>query len=76
MSRWFNVLTVLLLVPSICVAQAQPINVWQKTFGGNQFDSAQFVQQTHDGGYFVVGVTRSFGFGRDDFYVLKLDQSG
>ncbi|WP_448534882.1 hypothetical protein [Pseudothermotoga sp.] len=76
MSRWFGVLTALLLVPSLCAAQAQPTNVWQRTFGGNQFDSAQFVQQTHDGGYFVVGVTRSFGFGRDDFYVLKLDQSG
>ena len=76
MSRWFGVLTALLLVPSLCAAQAQPTNVWQRTFGGNQFDSAQFVQQTHDGGYFVAGVKRSFGFGRDDFYVLKLDQSG
>ncbi len=76
MSRWFGVLIALLLVPSLCAAQAQPTNVWQRTFGGNQFDSAQFIQQTHDGGYFVVGVTRSFGFGRDDFYVLKLDQSG
>lgn len=76
MSRWFGVLTALLLVSSICAAQAQPISVWQRTFGGNQSDSAQFVQQTHDGGYFVVGVTSSFGFARDDFYVLTLDQSG
>ena len=75
-SRWFGVLTALLLVSSICATQAQPISVWQRTFGGNQSDSAQFVQQTHDGGYFVVGVTSSFGFARDDFYVLKLDQSG
>jgi hypothetical protein len=76
MSRWFGVLTALLLVSSICATQAQPISVWQRTFGGNQSDSAQFVQQTHDGGYFFVGVTSSFDFARDDFYVLKLDQSG
>jgi len=49
---------------------------WQKTFGGENNDIAQSIQQTSDGGYIVAGWTESFGSGRQDVYVLKLDSKG
>jgi len=50
--------------------------VWQKTYGGGDYEEAFSIQQTSDGGYIVAGETRSFGAGSADFWVLKLDASG
>jgi len=49
---------------------------WQKTYGGNDFDSARSIQQTADGGYIVAGGTRSFGSGSSDFLILKIAPNG
>jgi hypothetical protein len=49
---------------------------WQKTYGGVDFDHAESVQQTADGGYVATGQTESFGAGLSDFWVLKLGASG
>jgi uncharacterized delta-60 repeat protein len=49
---------------------------WQKTYGGGGGDWLHAIQQTSDGGYIVAGWTHSFGAGRDDFWVLKLDANG
>jgi len=50
--------------------------VWQKTYGGTGNDEATSVQQTKDGGYIVAGSTTSFGAGKNDFWVLKLNSAG
>jgi uncharacterized delta-60 repeat protein len=50
--------------------------VWQKTYGGSTEDRANFIQQTADGGYIVVGYTTSFGTSGGDVWVLKLDSNG
>ncbi len=49
---------------------------WQRTYGGSAEDYAFSIQQTSDGGYAVVGYTASFGSGKGDIWVLKLDQNG
>jgi len=49
---------------------------WQKTFGGKDYDEANSVQQTIDGGYIVAGWTKSFGSGGYDVYILKLNSKG
>jgi len=49
---------------------------WQKTYGGNLADYARYIQQTRDGGYIAGGYTESYGGGRGDIWVLKLDESG
>ncbi|MEO0211418.1 MAG: hypothetical protein ABIN66_06140, partial [candidate division WOR-3 bacterium] len=50
--------------------------IWAKTFGGTSADSAFSLAQTVDGGYIVAGVTYSFGAGRSDILVIKLNSLG
>lgn len=50
--------------------------LWEKTFGGTNDDLVGRVVRTHDGGYILVGWTKSFGAGGSDMYIVKLDQDG
>jgi len=47
-----------------------------KTYGGTDYDFAYSVQQTPDGGYILAGLTRSFGAGFYDAFLVKTDASG
>lgn len=50
--------------------------IWKSTFGGTEYDYAQSVQQTADGGYILMGGTSSFGAGDMDFWLIKTDEYG
>ncbi len=50
--------------------------LWTKTFGGVQDECGRYCAQTSDGGYVVAGLTKSFGAGDNDFYLLKTDSVG
>lgn len=50
--------------------------IWQKTFGGTDWEFAYDVVQASDGNLFVVGNTQSFGNGKMDAYLIKLDLNG
>jgi len=64
--------SLLLIFTSFLSLNAQ----WAITYGGSGTDEANFIQQTSDGGYIVVGETRSFGIGEGDIWVLKLSSTG
>ncbi|MBT7850700.1 MAG: hypothetical protein HN714_04170 [Formosa sp.] len=55
---------------------------WQKTFGGSADDRGADLIQTSDGGYAVIGKSKSNDLnvsenaGYDDFWISKLDTSG
>jgi hypothetical protein len=49
---------------------------WTKTIGGPASDVGNSLIQTSDGGYAIAGATNSFGAGRYDVYVVKLDANG
>jgi hypothetical protein len=50
--------------------------LWTKTYGGNNYDRGNSVQQTLDGGYIITGFTWSFGAGSKTSYLLKVDSTG
>jgi len=50
--------------------------VWEKTFGASNEDLFHLIKHTSDGGYVIVGYTKSFGAGGSDFYIVKLYENG
>lgn len=49
---------------------------WSKTAGGINYDAAESIIQTTDGGFVIAGYTDSFGLGNFDMYIVKLNDSG
>jgi len=49
---------------------------WGYTYGGKNLDQAHEVRRTSDGGYIVIGPTKSFGAGDYDIWLLKLNGRG
>ena len=50
--------------------------LWEKTYGGENFEAGRSLQQTSDNGYIIIGHTESFGNGNNDAYCLKTDSEG
>ena len=46
--------------------------LWEKTFGGENFEAGRSLKQTADNGYIIIGHTESFGNGNNDAYLLRL----
>ena len=70
------VLACLVFLSFVDICVAQPIEEWNKTFGGIDDDEAYSVKQTSDGGYILAGFTSSYGAGSADFWLVKTDSSG
>ncbi len=49
---------------------------WNKTYGGNSYDTGRSILQTIDGDYIIAGWTSSFGAGGSDFWLIKTDGLG
>lgn len=50
-------------------------HVWNKTFGGLNWDMGKTLLEI-DGNYFILGTTNSFGHGKEDIWLIKIDNSG
>lgn len=50
--------------------------VWERTFGGANWDFLHSIAHSDDGGYVVAGQTHSAGNGGGDAWALKLDEAG
>ena len=49
---------------------------WNNTYGGTNKDTGEYLNKTSDGGYIIGGITRSFGSGGNDFWLIKTDSNG
>jgi len=49
---------------------------FEKWYGGNNYEEANAVVETDDGGFIVVGFTETFGSGSRDFYVIRTEPDG
>ncbi len=49
--------------------------LWSKSIGGNNEDKAYVVRKTSDGGYLLIGNTLSFGSGKEDVLLVKLNSN-
>ena len=61
-----------ILVPSALTAQI----TFERTYGGPEKDASYAAQQTSDGGYAIVGYTRSEAVQKDLVYLVKTDPDG
>ncbi|MCK4233126.1 hypothetical protein KAX75_01755 [candidate division WOR-3 bacterium] len=51
--------------------------IWTRTYGGESTDKGREVLKTSDGGYIIIGDTKSFGLGLySDVYLIKIDDNG
>ncbi|MCH7820056.1 MAG: T9SS type A sorting domain-containing protein [Candidatus Marinimicrobia bacterium] len=50
--------------------------IWTKSYGGALADDGVDIHQTADGGYIIVGNTKSFGTGLTDIWLLRTDADG
>ena len=50
--------------------------IWNKTFGGSQGEYGMSIQQTTDQGFIIAGSTSSFGAGKDDGWLIKINADG
>ena len=55
---------------------SQGNKLWEKTYGGNDWDSLTSLVYTLDDGYMIAGYTNSYGAGHSDGWLLKLDSQG
>ena len=49
---------------------------WTKIIGGTSNEEGYYVIQTIDNGFIIIGYTYSFGAGRRDLFIIRLDSSG
>lgn len=56
--------------------------IWQKNYGGTSFDAARAITKSNDGGFIVVGSSRSSDMqvdenkGQNDVWVFKINNTG
>lgn len=55
---------------------ANGVEEWSRTYGGFDSDWASALVQTDDGGFALAGLTRSFGVGGGDVWLVKTDSDG
>jgi hypothetical protein len=50
--------------------------LWHKTYGGNLSDNGKSIIEVSNGGYLIIGDTKSFGSESYDIYLIKIDEDG
>ena len=57
-------------------AAADGVPLWEKYYGGSDWDKAYDLVQLSDSGFVLVGETYSYGNGNNDIYIVRTDKNG
>lgn len=60
----------------VCKTNSSGNILWTKTYGGPGYEIGTSVMESADGKYLVCGRTESYGNGKDDVWLIKLDTAG
>jgi Tol biopolymer transport system component len=52
------------------------VMIWEKSYGGEDFDRGYAIIPATDGSFIILGETRSFGAGSRDLYLIQVDSDG
>lgn len=74
MGRYLGVVYLFVILSLACVCP-QPEILWNRTYGGSKNDLGWSIIPSLDG-FPVVGRTVSYGSGKEDLYLIKLDAEG
>jgi hypothetical protein len=55
---------------------ASGTHLWNKTYGGSNYDSGLSVFQCSDSGFVITGITQSYGGSDNDVWVIRTDSDG
>ena len=50
--------------------------IWSKNYGGNNHDFGYSIETESNGGYYLAGSSQSFGNGKFDMILMKIDENG
>ena len=50
--------------------------IWDKTFGGREYEYGFGITKTVDNKFIIIGETESFGNGKYDAWIIKIDENG
>jgi hypothetical protein len=67
---------ILLLISILWLSAQGPDTMWTRAYGGSHDDCCYSVIESSTGGYVLAGWTLSFGAGKKDVYLLKVDVNG
>ena len=55
---------------------ANGVEIWSKTYGGDDWETAKRIIPLNDGNFAIIGTTYSYGAGNADVWLLKIDSEG
>lgn len=78
-SKVLYVLSTSILLIGFCSCSKEdegPEILWERTYGGANYDTGYGIEQASDGGFVIAGFTNSFGIGNTVMYVITIDSDG
>ncbi|MBN1417295.1 MAG: PQQ-like beta-propeller repeat protein [Planctomycetes bacterium] len=73
---WKILIAILLARPLPGGEQAAPRLLWERRLGGANDDDGHAILEGADGGFIILGSTKSSGAGKYDFYLIGTDPEG